>query len=136
MFIIHNAVDIKVVPKGRNSFGSSSFSLECSAQQHPWNTTLISGGWYDADGNQITNTSRGGPVSVDLLQNYNDHLLFNYTYTLRSWLHFNHPLSIIDAGYYYCTVLVEVTYPDNTKAELFNSTVYPLIIESKQISIA
>ena len=125
-----------VTPKGSNRLGSSSFSLQCFVQQFPWNTTLISGGWYDADGNPIIETSNGGPVSVSLLQNeydtggtgYN-----NLTYTFRNQLNFNHPLSVSDGGYYHCNVSVELTYPDNSTVKLSNITVHPLKIDGKQI---
>ena len=124
-------------PKGSSRLGSSSFSLQCFAQQFPWNTTLISGGWYDADGNPVTETSNGGPVSVSLLQNEYDTggTGYNLTYTFRNQLNFNHPLSVSDGGYYYCNVLLELTYPDNSTAKIANSTVYPLIIEGKAVYI-
>lgn len=124
---------MRATPRGSNRLGSSSFSLQCFAQQQPWNTTLISGGWYDADGNPIIGTSNGGPVSVDLLQNIYDRggSGGDLTYTFTNQLNFNHPLSVSDAGYYHCNVSVELTYPDNSTAKLSNSTVYPLIIEGK-----
>ena len=129
-----HTVNILATLKGSNRLGSSSLSLQCFAQQFPWNTTLISGGWYDADGNPVTDTSNGGPVSVDLLQNEYDTggSMVNLTYTFRNQLNFNHPLSVSDAGYYYCNVSVELTYPDNSTAKLSNSTVYPLIMEGEQ----
>ena len=127
----HHTVSIKATPKGSSRLGSSSFSLQCFAQQYPWNTTLISGGWYDADGNPVTETSNGGPVSVDLLQNEYDTggIMANLTYTFRNQLNFNHPLSVSDGGYYHCNVSVEFTYPDNSTANLSNSIDYPLIFE-------
>ena len=126
-----HAVDIVAIPKGSSRLGSSSFSLQCFAQQFPWNTTLISGGWYDADGNPFTSNS--GPVSVDLLQNTYDigGSGVNLTYTYRDQLNFNHPLRISDGGYYHCNVSVELTYPDNSTVKLSNRTDYLLIIEGK-----
>lgn len=125
------AVDILAIPMGSSRVGSSSFSIQCFAQQFPWNTTLVSGGWYDADGNLVVASSNGGPVSVDVILNmYNSHQ-FNLTYTFRNQLNFNHPLSISDGGYYICNVTVEIHYPDDSTTKLSNSTVYPLIIEGK-----
>ena len=126
-------MDVLAIPKGSIRLGSSSFSLQCFAQQFPWNATLISGGWYDADGNPVTETSNGGPVSVDLLQNEYDTggFMGNLTYTFRNQLKFEHPLRVSDGGYYHCNVSVELTYPDNSTVKLSNITVHPLIIEGK-----
>ena len=130
-------VNVVTIPKGSSRLGSSSFSLQCFAQQYPWNTTLISGSWYDADGNPVIETSNGGPVSIDILQNVYDTggFMVNLTYTFRNQLNFNHPLSVSDGGYYYCNVSVELTYPDNSTVKLYNVTVHPLIIEGKHIFI-
>ena len=128
------SVDILALPRGSRRLGSSSFYLQCFAQQFPWKTTLISGGWYDSDGNPVTETSNGGSVSVDLLQNIYDTggSGVNLTYTFRNQLNFNHPLSVSDGGYYLCNVSVELTYPDKSTAKLSNVTLYPLVIEGKQ----
>ena len=128
---MHAAVNILIIPRGDEKLDSTSFSLQCFAQQFPWNTTLISGGWYDADGNPIIDTLNGGPVSVDLLQNTYDTGGFgvNLTYTFRNELKFNRPLRFSDAGYYYCNVSVELTYPDDSTAILSNITAYQLKIE-------
>ena len=133
----HHTVDISAIPKGSRRLGSSSFSIQCFAQQFPWNTTLISGDWYDMDGNPVIETSKGGPVSVDLLQNVYDTggFMVNLTYTFRNQLNFDHPLSVSDGGYYSCNISVELTYPDNSKAILSNSTVYPLIVEGNNNSL-
>ena len=130
-------VEILTTPKGSSRLGSSSFSLQCFAQQLPWNTTLISGGWYNADGNPVIETSNGGPVSIDLLQNDYDTggSGINLTYTFRNQLNFNHPLRASDGGYYYCNVSVELTYPNNSTARLSNSTAYLLIIQGKHIDL-
>ena len=116
---------------GSNGLGSSSFSLQCSALQDLWNTTLISGGWYDVDGNPIIDTLNGGPVSVDLQRNDYDRggSMTSLVYIYRSQLNFDRPLRISDAGYYYCNLSVAVTYPDNTMANLSNSTYYRLSFE-------
>ena len=129
-----HTVDMLALPRGSRRLGSSSFSLQCFAQQFPWNTTFISGGWYDADGNPVIEASKGGPVGVDLLQNIYDTGGFglNLTYSFRNQLNFNHPLSVSDAGNYYCNVSVELTYPDNSTAKLTNITYYPLMIEGKE----
>ena len=130
-------VDILALPRGSRRLGSSSFYLQCFAQQFPWNTTLISGGWYDSDGNPVTETSNGGSVSVDLLQNVYDtgSVRVNLTYTFRNQLNFSHPLSVSDGGYYICNVSVELTYPDKSTVKLSNVTFYPLIIEGKQLFV-
>ena len=128
---MHAAVNMLIIPRGDEKLDSTSFSLQCFAQQFPWNTTLISGGWYDADGNPIIDTLNGGPVSVDLLQNTYDAGGFgvNLTYTFRNELKFNRSLRFSDAGYYYCNVSVELTYPDDSTAILSNITAYQLKIE-------
>ena len=128
---MHAAVNILIIPRGEEKLDSTSFSLQCFAQQFPWNTTLISGGWYDADGNPIIDTLNGGPVSVDLLQNTYDAGGFgvNLTYTFSNELKFNRSLRFSDAGYYYCNVSVELTYPDDSTAILSNITAYQLKIE-------
>ena len=133
LYLIYT-VDMLALPRGSRRLGSSSFSLQCFAQQFPWNTTFISGGWYDADGNPVTEASKGGPVGVDLLQNIYDTGGFglNLTYIFRNQLNFNHPLSVSDAGNYYCNVSVELTYPDKSTTKLTNITYYPLMIEGKQ----
>ena len=120
-----------IIPRGDEKLDSTSFSLQCFAQQFPWNTTLFSGGWYDADGNPIIDTLNGRPVSVDLLQNTYDTGGFgvNLTYTFRNELKFNRSLRFSDAGYYYCNVSVELTYPDDSTAILSNITAYQLKIE-------
>ena len=133
LYIIMYAVDILALPSGSSRLGSSSFYLQCFAQQFPWNTTLISGGWYDSNGNPVTETSNGGAVSVDLLQNVYD--AGSLTYTFRNQLNFNHSLSISDGGYYLCNVSVELTYPDKSIVKLSNVTIYPLIIEGEQLFV-
>ena len=103
----------------------------CFAYQLPWETTLIAGSWYDAHDNPVQEFSRGGPVSVDLLQNMYNSNPFNSTYTFRNQLNFDHSLSVSDGGYYSCNVSVELTYPDDSTATLSNSTLFPLIIEGE-----
>ena len=127
-------VDILALPSGSRRLGSSSFYLQCFAQQFPWNTTLISGGWYDSDGNPVIETSNGGEVSVDLLQNVYD-TGGSLTYTFMNQLNFNHSLSVSDGGYYLCNVSVELTYPDKSTVKLSNITIYPLVIEGEQLCV-
>ena len=127
-------VDVVAIPRGSRRLGSSSYYLQCFAQQFPWNTSPISGGWYDSDGKPVTETSNGGPVRVDTLLNEFDTggLGINLTYTFRNQLNFNHPLRVSDGGYYQCNVSVEITYPDKSTVKLSNVTVHPLIIEGER----
>lgn len=124
-------VSVAVVPVARSEFGSSSFAVQCFAQQFPWQATLASSGWFDVYGNPVAASSRGGPVSVTILQDMYNSEGFNLTYTFRNRLSFDHPLTISDGGYYSCNVSLELTYPDNSTAVLSNSSVFPLIIEGE-----
>ena len=120
-----------IVPIGRSRLNSSSFALQSSVSQFPWNTTLVSSGWYDTDDNQVLGSSKGGPVSVNILQDVYNPTSFNYTYLFRSQLNFDHPLNIDDAGYYSFNISVKLTYPDNSSTVLSNSSTYALIIEGE-----
>ena len=122
-------------PSARNQLGSNSFAVQCFAQQFPWQTTLISSGWYDSYGNPVAASSRGGPVSVDILYDMYNVEAVNLTYTFRNQLSFDHPLTVSDGGYYSCNVSVQLTYPDNSTALLSNSTSFPLLIEGKLVLI-
>lgn len=124
-------VTVLALPVARSEFGSSSFAVQCFAQQLPWQATLASSSWYDVYGNPVATSSRGGPVSVTVLQDMYNSEAFNLTYTYRNQLNFDHPLTISDGGYYSCNISVVLTYPDNSTAVLSNSSIFPLIIEGK-----
>ena len=129
-------VSVLAVPVARSELGSSSFAVQCFAQERPWQATLASSSWYDAYGNPVAASSRGGPVNVAVLQNMYNSEVFNLTYTFRSQLNFDHPLTISDGGYYSCNISVELTYPDNSTAVLSNSSIFPLIIEGELASLS
>ena len=118
-----------IIPVAISELDSSSFAVQCFAVHFPWQTSEISNGWYDAYGNPVAASSRGGPVSVDVLQSSYDSNLF--TYSFRSQLNFDHPLTISDGGNYSCNISVQITYPDNSTVILSNSTSFPLIIEGE-----
>ena len=116
---------------GSNRLGSSSFALQCFASQFPWNASLVSAVWYDSDGNPISKSSKGGPVSIDVLHNSYNPSNLNLTYIFRNQLNFDHPLSVGDGGLYSCNISVEITYPDNSTTVLTNSTSIPVTIEGE-----
>ena len=124
-------VAVLAVPVARSEFGSSSFAVQCFAQEFPWQATLASSSWYDVYGNPVAASSRGGPVSVAVLQDMYNSEVFNLTYTYRNQLNFDHPLTISDGGYYSCNISVVLTYPDNSTAVLSNSSIFPLIIDGE-----
>ena len=129
-------VNVVAVPVARSEYGSSSFAVQCFAQEFPWQATLTSSGWYDVYGNPVAASSRGGPVSVDVLQNMYNSEAINLTYTFRNQLNFDHPLTISDGGYYSCNISVQLTYPDNSTALLSSSSIFPLIIEGELDSLS
>ena len=118
---------------GSNTLGSSSFALQCFAQQSPWNTTLESAGWFDHSSNPITESSKGGPVTINVLQNMYNSLMVHLTYTFRSQLNFDHPLTVSDGGLYTCNVSVKLYYPDNSTTVLTNSTRVSLIVDGENV---
>ena len=126
-------MDILATTIGSNRLGSSSFALQCFAQQFPWNTTLESAGWYDNSSNPITESSKGGPVTIGVLRNMYDSRIVNLTYTFRSQLNFDHPLTINDGGLYTCNVSVKLHYPDNSTTVLTNSTKVSLIVDGENM---
>ena len=129
-------VTVSAAPVARSEFGSTSFAVQCFAQEFPWQASLASSSWYDVYGNPVVASSRGGPVSVAVLQNMYNSEGFNLTYTFRSQLNFDHSLTISDGGNYSCNISVELTYPDNSTAVLSNSSIFPLIIEGELESLS
>ena len=126
---------VSVIPVGNSRHGSTSFALQGSASQFPWNATVVSSGWYDIHGNQISESSSGGPVRVDVLQDMYNTANFNFTYTFISQLTFDHPLTVGDAGYYIFNVTLRVTYLDNSTAVISNSTAFPLVLEGEFVFV-
>ena len=124
------AVTVLPIPIGRSRYGYP-FAVQCFAQQFPWQAALESSGWYDIYGNPVIEYSRGGPVNVTILQDFYNPNAINLTYIFRNQLNFNHPLTVSDGGYYSCNVSVEITYPDNSTVVLYNSTLFPLVIEGE-----
>ena len=124
------AVTVLPIPIGRSRYGYP-YAVQCFAQQFPWQAALESSGWYDIYGNPVIEYSRGGPVNVTILQDFYNPNAINLTYIFRNQLNFNHPLTVSDGGYYSCNVSVEITYPDNSTVVLYNSTVFPLVIEGE-----
>lgn len=94
---------------------------------------MVSSAWYDSDGNQILGSSKGGPVSENILQDEYSPTLFNFTYFFRGQLNFDHPLNVDDAGYYSFNISVRLTFPDNSSTVLSNSSTYALILESELV---
>ena len=115
-------------PTAISSYGSSGFSVDCRAQQLPWPATRLSSGFYDVYGNPVAASTRGGPASIDILQDVYNSDSFNLTYTFFSRLNFDHPLTVSDGGNYSCNVSIELTYPDNSTAVLTNSSFFTVLI--------
>ena len=123
-------MEVYIIPIETNRLRSSDFALQCIGSQYPWNATLVSAGWYDARGSPITKSSNSGAVSIDVIQNMYNPSILNLTYTFRSQLSFNRPLSVSDGNLYVCNISVNITYPDNySHAILSNFTQFPLIID-------
>ena len=111
---------------GNSSYGSSGYSIQCLAGQGPWPASSVSSGFYDAYGNPVAASSRGGPVSVDILQDA--YSAANFTYAYNSRLTFDHPLTLSDGGNYTCNVSVQLTYPDNSTVVLTNSSSFSIFV--------
>ena len=107
--------------------GSTSFALQCSASQVPWETRLHSDSWYKFDDQLLS----GESTSIELLESSYNPSVFSFGYTYRSQLTFAEPLTISDGGEYTCNVSVQLTYPDDSTYLLTNTTTYSLYIEGK-----
>ena len=111
---------------GNSSYGSTGYTIQCIAGQGPWPASTVSSGFYDSYGNPVAASSRGGPVSVDVLQDV--YSAANLTYAYNSRLTFDHPLTLSDGGNYTCNVSVQLTYPDNSTIVLTNSSAFTIYI--------
>ena len=118
-------VSVFISSIGVPTIGSTSFALQCSALQFPWEAKLHSDSWYKFDAPIVP----GGHVLTELLVDGYNPRAFNLSYTYRSKLNFSQPLNVSDRGEYSCNVSIQLTYPDGSSYLLTNSSSYALNIQ-------
>jgi len=104
---------------------NSSHTLRCNGMQGPFNSTLDSFEWRNSNGVIMNDTRRSTRVIPSGLDGYYyRQFFFNTSLDIQN-------LRVEDAGIYYCSMSVNVTYPDgpnNSSAILTNTTSFALWI--------
>ena len=118
-------VSVFITSIGVPTIGSTSFALQCSALQYPWEAKLHSDSWYKFD----APIPPEAHVLMELLVDGYNPSVYNLTYTYRSELKFAQPLNFSDGGEYSCNVSIQLTYPDGSSYLLTNSSSYVLSIQ-------
>ena len=119
---------MSVTSTGTPTIGSTSFALQCSATQFPWETRLDSDQWYK----DSTLIPDDGLILVEVTEDVYEpfvNIIYNTGYKYSNKLTFSQPLTVSDRGEYSCSVSVQLSYPDDSTYLLTNSTSYSLIIE-------
>ena len=117
-------MDLSITTTEDPTLGSTSFSLQCSGIELPWEARLDSQSWYKFGTQLPLNDS----ISIDVIQDRYNPSAFNVTYIFRSQVAFGRPLTVSDLGEYSCNVSILLTYPDDSTYLLTNSTSYILNI--------
>lgn len=126
-----SSVTMAMTATGTSTLGSTSFVLECSAHQQPWEARM------DTNTDQLY--KNGSPIPaegsliVEVVEDYynSDPYISAYNYTSK--LTFSQPLTVSDRGEYTCNVSLLLTYPDDSTYLLTNTTSYSLIIEGLHV---
>ena len=109
---------VNIIPSMNMGEYDSSYTLRCNGMQGPFNSTLYSFEWRNSNGVVTNDTRRSTRVIPSGLDGYYRQFFFNTSLDIQN-------LRVEDAGIYYCSMSVNVTYPDgpnNSSAILTNTT--------------
>ena len=110
---------MEVVSEGVPLLGSSGYTVQCNAIEHPWTAALVRYRWNNTLSDQLTSDNR---LNVSLLNSTYD--VSDRVFVFNSSIQFN-PLTFEDAGYISCGLALNVTYPDgpdNSSVIIMNRT--------------
>ena len=117
---------MEIVSESVPRLGSSGYTVQCNAFEHPWNARLVRYYWNNTLGGQLTSDRR---LNVSLLNStYNT---YERVFIFNSSIQFN-PLTFQDAGYISCGLALNLTYPDgpdNSSTVIMNHTTTIITID-------
>ena len=117
---------MEIMSKGVPRLGSSGFTVQCNAFQHPWNARLVRYRWNNTIDGQLMSDSR---LNISLLNSTHD--AHKRVFVFNSSVQFS-PLTFEDAGYITCGLALNLTYPDgpdNSSIVIMNSTTSIITID-------